>query len=85
MKVKDNNLISASEFKKHFLQLVDEVTKKNNSFIITKRKIPVAKIVPLDSNSKSIKNSFGCMKGITTIKGDIVNNSFESDWESNNE
>lgn len=85
MKTKNNNQISASEFKKHFLRLVDEVTTKNNSFIITKRKIPVAKVVPLDSPGKSIKSSFGCMKGIATIKGDIVNISFESDWEHDND
>ncbi|MFP3012117.1 MAG: type II toxin-antitoxin system prevent-host-death family antitoxin, partial [Rickettsia sp.] len=32
----------------HFLNLVDQVKSKHNSFIITKRKLPVAKVVPLD-------------------------------------
>lgn len=89
MKIKnkeDKEQISATEFKKHFLQLVDQVTNQKNSFTITKRKIPVAKIVPLDDDkTKKNKTFFGCMKGTTTIKGDIVNCSFDSEWEINND
>ena len=85
MKELKNNQISASEFKKHFLQLVDEVTNKKNSFIITKRKIPVARVIPLENEAKSSKSFFGCMKGMATIKEDIVNISFESEWNVNND
>ena len=77
--------ISATDFKKHFLQLVDEVKNKKTGFTITKRKMPVAQIVPLDNNIKTEKSYFGFMKGTTKIKGDIVNCSFESEWEINNE
>ncbi len=39
------NEISASDFKKHFLSLEDEVKNKHSSFVITKRKIPIARVV----------------------------------------
>jgi len=82
----DNNQISATEFKKHFLSLVDEVKNKHSSFIITKRKLPVAKIVPLDFNKvETGKSYFGFMKGTIKIKDDIVGYSSAQDWEVNND
>lgn len=82
---KEKNQIAASEFKKHFLNLVDEVKNKHHSFIITKRKVPIAKVVPLDSYPDEKKSYFGSMKGTVTINDDIVNFSSESDWEQNND
>jgi prevent-host-death family protein len=78
-----NNCIPVSEFKKHFLHLVDEVKNKHNSFIITKRKAPVAKIVPLEENTnKGPRSYFGFMKGTATIKDDIVSFSSALEWEA---
>ncbi|WP_425361611.1 type II toxin-antitoxin system Phd/YefM family antitoxin [Candidatus Tisiphia endosymbiont of Ceraclea dissimilis] len=82
----NNNEISATEFKKHFLSLVNDVKNNHNSFIITKRKLPIAKIVPLDFNKiEPSKNYFGCMNGTIKIKDDIVNYSSEQDWDVNND
>jgi prevent-host-death family protein len=83
--MKNSNQISASEFKKHFLNLVDEVKNKHTSFVITKRKIPIARVIPLESDiTKNSKTYFGCMKGTLTIKDDIVSFSSELDWEACN-
>ena len=77
--------ISATEFKKHFLSLVDEVKNQHASFVITKRKLPMAKISPLDIAPHQVhKSYFGFMKGVMKINGDIVNFSSQSDWEANN-
>lgn len=85
--MKNNNVqISATEFKKHFLNLVDQVKSKHNSFIITKRKLPVAKVVPLEIDNKQNKKSyFGFLKGTVKINNDLINFSCESDWERNND
>ena len=78
--------ISASDFKKHFLSLVDEVKNKHSSFVITKRKIPIAKVVPLENQiNEKEKSLFGCMKGKVKINGDIVNSNTSDDWEINND
>lgn len=81
---KANELISATEFKKYFLQLIDDVKNNNNSFIVTKRKVPIAQVTPLpNANMKDTKNYFGFMKGTTSIKDDIAEITFESHWEEN--
>lgn len=82
----DNAQISASEFKKHFLNLVDEVKNKHSSFVITKRKIPIAMVVPLETATlDNTKSYFGFMKNTAKINGDIVNYSSAADWEVNND
>lgn len=83
--MKNQRQISASEFKKHFLQLVNEVNSRNIAFTITKRKVPIALVVPLRKESKNQDSYFGYMKGTIKIKGDIINYSSEDDWEINNE
>lgn len=85
--MKDNNiLISATEFKKHFLNLVDQIKSKHDSFIITKRKLPVARVVPLEVDDKENRKSyFGFLKGTVKINNDIINYSCEADWEVNND
>lgn len=80
------NQISATEFKKHFLQLVDQVKNLGSSFIITKRKSPVAKVVPMEPSARDdSKSYFGFMKGTAKIADDIVNCSSEEDWEANDD
>jgi|GEM_PF-1900365 antitoxin (DNA-binding transcriptional repressor) of toxin-antitoxin stability system len=76
--------ISATEFKKHYSDLVDKVLKKKCSFVLTKKRIPIAKIAPLDKNYKS-SSYFGFMKGTVIINDDIVNASFEDEWDINHE
>lgn len=57
MKAQDSH-ISVTEFKKHFLGLVDEAKNKRSSFFITKRKMPYAKIFPLDSEAEAEKSLY---------------------------
>ena len=62
--------IAAGVFKTHCLAIMDEVQKKRESVLITKRGKPVAKLVPAKENDKD--DFFGSMKGKATIVGDIV-------------
>jgi prevent-host-death family protein len=61
--------ISAAEFKAKCLKLMDKVAKTRESITITKRGKPIAKLVPVESETRSL---FGYMKGTVTILGDIV-------------
>lgn len=72
--------ISAAEFKATCLHLMDEVNEKHKIFTITKRGIPIAKLVPIEENSKS--ELFGCMEGSVTITGDIIA-PLDIKWEAN--
>jgi prevent-host-death family protein len=61
--------IGAGEFKAKCLKLMDLTEKKHETIIITKRGIPVAKLVPYSTSEVS---PFGFMKNTLTIKEDII-------------
>ena len=58
----------AGQFKAHCLRVMDEVRIRRQSVVITKKGVPVAKLVPTDVPSPDI---FGCMAGTAEILGDI--------------
>ncbi|CEO16750.1 hypothetical protein RMONA_01705 [Rickettsia monacensis] len=48
--------------------------------------MPIAKVVPLEIDTKENKKSyFVCLRGTVKINDDIINSSCESDWEVNND
>ena len=61
--------IAAAKFKSQCLALMDEVERKRKEVIITKRGRPVAKLVPVESETNKL---FGGMRGTIRIKGNIV-------------
>lgn len=72
--------LSAGEFKTHCLKLMDLAQKKGETVIITKRGIPVAKLVPFEETPLPI---FGFMSGSIEIKGDIIQ-PIEEEWYAEN-
>ena len=61
--------MAAGAFKAHCLKVMDEVQKKRQAIVITKRGKPVVKIVPVDQKKDEI---YGFHKGKAKIRGDIV-------------
>lgn len=61
--------MKAGKFKAECLKIMEKVRKTRRKIIITKRNVPVAKLVPIDEKSTKI---FGCMKGTIHLKGDIM-------------
>lgn len=61
--------IPAAVFKAECLKLMDEVARTGQPVVITKHGKPVAQLVPVPAESKSL---FGYMKNTVTIKRDIV-------------
>lgn len=66
--------IPAGEFKTHCLKIMDLVNTSNQSFIITKRNVPVAKIVPIEREHTNI---FGSMKGSIVSEEDLISSTGE--------
>ena len=62
--------IQAGAFKVHCLRLLSAVHDSHKEILITKRGKPMAKLVPVQEESK--KPLFGFMKDSVIIKGDIV-------------
>lgn len=61
--------IGATEFKAKCLDLMDRVAERRETYVITKRGRPVAKLVPADPPVK--KDIFGCMADRTEFVGDM--------------
>jgi len=59
--------IAAAKFKEQCLALIDRVDK--DGLVITKRGKPVAKLIPISSDSASL---IGSLKHRVRIKGDIL-------------
>ena len=62
--------IPATEFKAKCLALMNRVAERQESFIITKRGKPVARLVPLKRKAES--SIFGWLRTRGSIQGDIV-------------
>jgi prevent-host-death family protein len=60
--------MSTGEFKTHCLRIMEEVHRRREAVIITKRGSPIAKLVPMDKPNHDV---FGCMAGTAAIIGDI--------------
>ena len=61
--------MGAGSFKAHCLAVMDEVQKKRETVVVTKRGKPVVKIVPADQDKDEI---YGFLKGKGKITGDVV-------------
>jgi len=70
--------IGAGEFKSKCLKLMDLTEQKHETFIITKRGVPVAKLVPYSDTAPSL---FGYMKNSIKTKGDVVS-SLQEPWDA---
>jgi prevent-host-death family protein len=61
--------VAATEFKARCLELMDRVAEGRETYVITKRGKPVAKLVPTDPPRK--RSVFGCMADQTLFVGDL--------------
>ncbi len=62
--------IGAGEFKARCLQLMDDVQNDGVEVIITKRNVPVARMVPVEPEEK--QSAIGWMKGSVIYNGEMV-------------
>jgi len=58
----------AGEFKARCLRVMEDVRKHRQPVVITKKGVPVAKLVPADAPPRDV---FGCMADTAEIRGDV--------------
>ena len=68
----------ASEFKAKCLKMIDEIAESGDGVVVTKRGVPLVKIVPIRERPKSI---YGVDKGKIKILGDIVS-PIDVEWDA---
>ncbi len=71
--------IPAAIFKAECLKLMDDVARTGESVVITKHGKPVAQLVPLPAQSRSL---FGYMKHTFKIQGEVAA-PIEEAWSAN--
>ena len=72
--------INISEFKAKALRLIEETAQKGKCYIITKKGIPVAQVIPIEASGVR-KSSYGSLKDFIEIKGDIVHFDSSNEWD----
>ena len=70
--------IPAGEFKARCLAIMDDVREQGGEYVITKRGVPVAKLVPVRFERRPLR---GSMKGTVTTRGDIVS-PLDEPWDA---
>ncbi len=71
-------IMKATDFKTHCLEVLDEVSRNRREFVVTKRGKPVAKVCPVDADAGQV---YGCMKGTALAKDDLFSTYEEWDAE----
>lgn len=72
--------VGATEFKARCLELMDRVAERRETYVITKRGKPVAKLVPADPPAPR-KSILGCLAGQFESVGDIVSSPLsDEEW-----
>jgi len=70
--------MAAGSFKVHCLAIMDEVQAKRETVIITKHGKPVAKLVPVSTDSDTI---YGFLIGKGSVIGDVISPALSSkEW-----
>lgn len=72
--------IGATEFKAHFLELIEEVRKTGKSILVTKRGKPAAMVVPPPAELEC-PFEIGRFDGTIEILGDLVA-PIDTEWEA---
>jgi antitoxin (DNA-binding transcriptional repressor) of toxin-antitoxin stability system len=76
--VKHQTDMPISEFKAKCLGVVDDIATSGVSMTLTKRGHAVARVVPIESVTASLK---GTWSGEVRITGDLVNFDLSGDWD----
>jgi len=72
--------VAATKFKATCLELMDRVAEGRETYVITKRGRPVAKLVPADP--PAAKDVFGCLADRTLSVGDLDRPAWsEEEWK----
>ena len=71
--------IPAGKFKAQCLALMDELNERGGEYVITKRGVPVARLLP--AHPIEHRPLLGSMKGTVKVRGDIVS-PLEEPWDA---
>ena len=62
--------IAAGEFKAKCLRIMDEINETGKPLVVTKRGVPIVRLVPITKSGMKPKSIIGRLEGIMQIVGD---------------
>lgn len=71
--------IPISEFKAKCIALLRQAQSTGEPVLVTRKGVPLARVEPVPENTK--ERPLGLFRGRMEILGDIVDSTFEDDWE----
>ena len=71
-------VMKATDFKTHCLEVLDEVSRNRREFVVTKRGRPVARICPVGAGAEEV---YGCMRGTALARGELFSTGEKWDAE----
>jgi len=72
--------MQAGKFKAECLKIMDVVKQTKQPIMITKRNVPIAKLVPIEEKEERY---YGKMKGTIHVKGDLIS-PIDEEWDAAN-
>jgi len=70
-----------SEFKTHCVQLLNEVAESGEEVLVTKRGVPLARVVPAAPSTPGFREPGDCVDSVS-YTGEIVYSDSTGEWES---
>ena len=71
--------MNVSEFKAKALSIISEIAEKGGEYVLTKKGVPLVRVVPIRATSGPRR---GSLKGLISIKGDIVHLDTSEEWNA---
>ena len=73
--------IAISKFKARCLAILERVRRTGEEVLVTRRGVPVARVVPPPPPDPAAESTFGCMAGSFEEVGDVLEPLPEEEWE----
>jgi prevent-host-death family protein len=75
------NRLAISDFKARCLRLLDDVAENGEEVVITKRGVPIARVLPFNQKKQNCLS--GSWSASVKINGDLASYNVADDWEAN--